>query len=189
MSIINDALKKTQANLDKQENQTSESKKDLSKVYDKIHQRRDSSQTPPDAPEKKTSSAEGKRPSIRKLPLLLLIFVVLLGYYLNIQFHWVNRFPLARKVFFLDFDFLKKNPSPGMKAKTPPPPPRTYTSDTLTLSGIMTMDNRRVALINGKIYEAGETVNNKKITNISLQNVEVTDENGEIFILSVGEVK
>ncbi|OGX05431.1 MAG: hypothetical protein A2Z88_05935 [Omnitrophica WOR_2 bacterium GWA2_47_8] len=54
----------------------------------------------------------------------------------------------------------------------------------LNLSGIVEMQGRRVALINGEIYEVGDSVQGRKIVDISLDKVEI-EENGEIVTLTV----
>ena len=54
-----------------------------------------------------------------------------------------------------------------------PKPQKAAPKDTLALSGIMTMDNKKVALINNEIYEVGETVQGMKIVDIAPDSVQI----------------
>jgi len=52
----------------------------------------------------------------------------------------------------------------------------------LVLTGIVTMNDRRVALINNEIYEIGDFVDGRKIVTIAIDKVELQDENGIITL-------
>lgn len=65
-------------------------------------------------------------------------------------------------------------------------PSRSQTSDPstgLVLNGTMMMGDRRVALINNKIYEPGDVVQEKRILNITLEEVTLEDSDGKIVTL------
>ena len=55
---------------------------------------------------------------------------------------------------------------------------------TLTLKGVMTMNDKQVALINDGIYEVGQEIDGKRIVSISINKVEV-DQGGTITTLTV----
>lgn len=56
--------------------------------------------------------------------------------------------------------------------------------DSLILNGTMVVDNQRVALINGEIYEVGDYINGKKIVDISLEKVDLLS-GDDVISLSV----
>jgi hypothetical protein len=56
----------------------------------------------------------------------------------------------------------------------------------ITLSGIMAQGNKNVALIDGQVYEAGETVDGIKIVAINEKNI-VIEENGQQNTIKVGQ--
>lgn len=58
----------------------------------------------------------------------------------------------------------------------------------LVLSGIMMNQNKMVALINNEIYELGDEIDGKKITKITLNQVELRDDKG-LTILDVRQKK
>ena len=55
----------------------------------------------------------------------------------------------------------------------------------LDLNGIMTIENKTVALINGSDYEEGDIIHGMKIIEISAKNVKIERIDGKILILSV----
>lgn len=57
--------------------------------------------------------------------------------------------------------------------------------DGLQVSGIMTMENKRVALINNEIYEVGDIVNGMRIVEIERDKVHLSYGNQNIKILKV----
>jgi len=71
----------------------------------------------------------------------------------------------------------------GLPGKTAPLP-----ADAFIINGVMVENNKTVALINNEIFEVGETVNGKKILNITLDRIDVL-ENGEIKSFPVGRKK
>ena len=60
------------------------------------------------------------------------------------------------------------------------------TSNQIVIQGIMTKDEKNMALINDKIYEEGQTVMGKEIVSISLDSVQIKDR-GKIKTLKVQE--
>jgi len=69
--------------------------------------------------------------------------------------------------------------------ETPRTPAQTKKSD-IAISGVMTRGNKNVALINGNIYETGDAINGMTIVGISLDRVQVLQE-GEIKTIKVQE--
>ncbi|MBU4332883.1 MAG: hypothetical protein KKD07_00400, partial [Candidatus Omnitrophica bacterium] len=55
----------------------------------------------------------------------------------------------------------------------------------IVLSGALMAEDKRVALINNDVYEIGESIDEKIITNISLNEVELLDKNGVRTIIKV----
>ncbi len=96
--------------------------------------------------------------------------------------------------------FARENAAPKSgtpSTQTPPAPaplpssPQTKTPsakrsfpDSLILNGTMVVDNQRVALINGEIYEVGDYINGKKIVDISLEKVDLLS-GDDVISLSV----
>ena len=201
MSIIHDALKKVQANLDHKV-EPEIPPKDISKIYEKLYQR---SETPapslPPAPPLRSSppkassvsktagkptgqkpaavysDSEHKRKIWPQLVVTLTLFTILwVAVYILIQQNLLKQISAA--IPSLQKPPAKSRPS---RASLPPSP-----SDALILQGIMGIDNnKRVALINDEIYEAGQSVNGKKIVNITLEKVELEDPSGKITTLRV----
>lgn len=164
MSIIHEALKKAQADLEKQENHG------LTKMYEDLHR------PSPKSKESSTITAPSKpsptpTKSWLKIPLTLvcafaLAMVALLGIFL----HLANKpLPLVPT---------PQNTPPNTtqpqfsKDKALPKPTQ---ENPLILSGTMMTGDKWVALINNEIYEVGETVDGKKIININLDKVEIQD--------------
>ena len=70
-----------------------------------------------------------------------------------------------------------------------PAPTRTITPSktkfSLALNGTMMMGDRRVALINGDIYEVGEMIDGLTVVGITLKQVNLVDKKGKTLVLSV----
>ena len=64
------------------------------------------------------------------------------------------------------------------------PKKRVYKPGDLVLNGISTIDGKKVALINDEIYQIGEVVNNKTITHIGRDTVELRNDE-KIFTIKV----
>lgn len=82
-------------------------------------------------------------------------------------------------------------PPPVPAQSSPPSPLQTKTPsakrnfpNNLVLNGTMVVDNQRVALINGEIYEVGDYINGKKIVDISLEKVDLLS-GDDVISLSV----
>lgn len=63
-------------------------------------------------------------------------------------------------------------------------PPR---QKTLRLTGIMQLGDELFALINDEIRKEGDSIEGKKIERITVENVQFLDENGQILLLKPGE--
>ncbi len=179
MSIINDALKKVQTNLVKKEQKEPPTNK--VDIYAKLHKPREPQ--PPQDP----STTVNTNPILEKpesspvtLPILIGAFTLIIGFLLAVLIFVSN--PALMK---------SKTVSSAPAASTVEPtvtPPKVYGKDEFVLSGIMMMGDKRVALINNDIYETGETIQGRKIINITFDKVELQD-GQKIIELSVRKSK
>ena len=172
MSIINDALKKTQEKMDKQE------PKSISSIYDKLKNSASANAESARGGPPSNSNETKAPPDHSRLKLMLFIMLALAGVAAFIYRPKLNQF-IARTSYYLRTSSVK----PAAK-KAQPVVKREIPKNGILLSGVMMMDNRRVALINDGIYEVGEFVNGKKIVNITLEQVDFL-ENGKIATYSV----
>jgi hypothetical protein len=186
MSIIHDALRKTQNKMDNKDakagqpgpDPTSDAQKDVNIIYEKLHQKKVDHSVPPGSPVKSAKTQPEKKAN-QAGPVLFLFLLI---------------FALGGTVYFIYFKGKKINlPKPHFSSnsshsrKTKPVP--TYGDNEIVLNGTMMMGDRQVALINNEIYELGETVKGKKIVSISLQKVELEEADGNITVLKVQSYK
>jgi hypothetical protein len=209
MSIIHDALKKTQANL----NNNNEPKKspepnmnssepnksehntpqEMQSIYDKLHKKPEPIVPPPtkNNPGKsaKKTAARQENSVMNFLGIILCILIIsgaiwfIYEYYSKdlgkkgMDFKKVLNFK-PKKLNF-GFGTKSKNSKPLSAANNNLPP------GAIILNGITSMGDKRVALINNEIYQVGETIEGKKITDISMEKVELVDSNGNVTTLKV----
>ena len=168
MSIIDDALRETQDNLNQKGQEHSPDGKDVSQLYQKLNKQKEDEKSPPTKKE--------KTPNKSKSPLVgWLIFAILAaGLYYGYLYYST---PEKKR-----FDFKKlKISMPQPKQATPAPAkPKEYKEGEIVLNGVFTTDNRTAALINDKIYEVGDEISGKKVISISIDQVELMDTNGSI---------
>lgn len=201
MSIINEALKKTQNHLDKGKDKknTTPSPKDDS---------------PPDCPNHPSKAlgdpADRNRRNNKKwysnivVPIYLL--TTLSAVTVAVVVYWMDQ-PMANKVLFTPSTEVAP-PGPVPTATVPPPmetapagQPLVAETDlvtavdqpllgkTLKLTGIMMRGDKRVALINDDIYELGDFVEGKQIIDITLKTVVLSDNQGNTLTLDVRDKK
>ncbi len=170
MSIINDALKKTQQNFNKQKDQ------DISSLYEKLHTkpRAESPESPSD---EKTPAPQKSNPKKIFLLFLSIAAIAFLLSFLLITFF--SKSPSKYKSVAKIKSMVDKETAKFIK---PPEPKRTYEKNELFLNGTMQMEGKTIALINDQIYEVGDSVNGKKITDIRLDGVELLDGQQKIFL-------
>lgn len=188
MSIINDALKKTQAKFKKtdeapEKKQEKQDDKSTVNVYEKMYQAQKDQQAAKAQGENSTKRTSTIRDSAapRKAKKWLKTFTTI-AFYLSIiggGFFFISRYEPVQT--FLRSRNKNIPPSRALIANHIPKK-RTYKATDLTLNGTSLIDGKRVALINDEIYEIGEVINGKKIISINLNRVELQD-NGEIVIL------
>jgi len=191
MSIINDALKKAQKNLSK-------NKKNFIPPPPTI-----------EVPNKNNSAFSSERPGEARikednfkyfmlialfLGILLffsLIFVLLLNFFKKeiIPSNFSPR-QEAQKIYSLDKKAMKtpdQRPSslPIERRQQETSDVKKGSGDNLTLNGIMVIDKRTVALINGEDYQEGERVHGMEIMKITRKEVTLKKKTGELFILNV----
>jgi hypothetical protein len=153
MSIINEALKKTQAEF------LNKALRPLKPGEKKPVPPKALSPQPPLNPKSSTSRIADQK-TINNTHVL---FGVIIGFLVCI---------LGVMIFFFSRIVQPITPAGSAKkssaiAKKPAP--------TIEINGVMTQNKKNRALINGEIYEAGETVNGMKIINIYLDRVELLD--------------
>ena len=188
MSIINDALKKTQLNIKrpkrKQKKEADQPQADgqkVSNVYEKLYknrQKKTGTSSPKVAQGQKPATPKKKQKTKSRLPALLKLIIFLAC-------------AAAAVLFLKDYQplqdafpdkFQKRSSTQYYRPK--PVKKRKYKPGELILNGTSTIDGKKVALINDEIYELGDSVNGKEIISIGLNRVELTD-NKKIFTIKV----
>jgi len=191
MSIINDALKKTQMSFKKlkKKEQAQEEPKPKPKgdnvvnVYEKMYKSREDGKTPsPDRVQgKKSPKSSGETSGGAKKFFKTAFAALFLIASLAFSFTFLSDYePLQ--------DFIRsktgKRRSSRFHIAKHVPKKRIYKAGDLVLNGISVIDGIKVALINDEIYQIGDIVNNKKITKITSKIVELQDDE-KIFTISV----
>ena len=91
--------------------------------------------------------------------------------------------------FFSQFRHLSTSVTPIKKivqiAKTTPPQPTVENNKQLSLQGIFSSDKNKMAMINNKMYQVGDTVDEMKIISITQKGVKLQKKN-EVLTLSLG---
>lgn len=182
MSIINDALKKVQTDIEKKWPRsitTGYSKARRPNSREKAAKISSPSQdvTPPDYhPITKTFSlTPKKRPHIS----LIIALVVTCGLALfSVIDQTALTFSPTPSISLPSLD-MSQPPSPYEVTISAPVPSAPFDSlsqvipEGITIGGIVNMEDKNVALINDKIYEIGDTVDGMKIINITLDSVQM----------------
>lgn len=199
MSIINEALKKTQTNLDNIK------EKVVAAADDRISVRQKTWQQPAAQPSQAFTPKPSSAPVVTPVPetkhalsqgkpagkrWYLIVFAEILGLGLIVWTLFIIQPRLFRS------SYQPKTSSPAVKphpATTPQPAhavtvsPETRITpaqSNLALKGIVMNQNKMVALINGGIYETGDYVDGKRISKITLDRVELLDGDA-IMVLNV----
>lgn len=185
MSIINDALKKAQKSLIKNNKPQEEKPKEnppktfdgesISNVYQKLYKNRGEQPGQPGAAGKKDADVvhltPQKRPAFLWLkPVLKTLFFLACiagGLYLARPYLPIDGFLASLK---------KSSQKRAYQQVRQAPPKRVYKPDELVLNGTSLIDGKNVALINDEIYEIGDTVNGMTIISIDKNNVELSNE-------------
>jgi len=191
MSIINDALKKTQLRFmkpKKKEKDQSDPKpkgNDIVNVYDKLYKDRDDKMKSSSVhviSEKKSRNDSKVKVSRGSKEWLKTVFAVIF-LVASVAFSYTflsNYEPLQD---FLRSATGKKRSSRAYIMKHMPKK-RTYKAGDLVLNGISVIDGEKVVLINDEIYQIGDVVNNKTITSIGRSEVELRDDK-KIYTIKV----
>ncbi len=184
MSIIHDALKKAQTNLEK------ETGKSFSITDDKLYQT-ESIETL-----SKNISANNPAPiksnPTKKILITGIFITILITVGSTLYSLWSpnnTSLSIPTIVQINPPEPIRQIKKVTHKSTTQPLTPKIIRKPVSTaqilINGTMLMGGKHVALINGEIYEIGETVQNQKITNITLKNIEITNSLGEVTTLSV----
>lgn len=151
MSIINDALKKVQT-IREHKNVPSEPPGGVAPERQPLPAASPRAESLPPAPAHQDNTlAQAPRPRSPLLPIRLIIVI-----------------PILILVLLSYHQFSKMSPPTGT-----PPPATTASPSDITLNGIMTMGDRKVALINDDIYEIGDMINGMTLIGISADSVQV----------------
>ena len=206
MSIINEALKKTQVNLNNLRGKPVAVADDRIAAGQKTWQppaaqpAQPFTQTPPSAPAI-TPAPQAKRTSTKRWYLIVIAEILVLGLAAWVLFIFQpqlfrsslhpKRSPTVRKSIATT---AQPKPAASLLQPVPavsvaPPPeikfPMGASARNLTLNGIMMDQNKMVALINDEIYEVGDYIGEKKVTAITLNMVELRDDGNNVTILEV----
>jgi len=165
MSIIHDALKKAQNKIKPTE------RPEERNIYKKLRQKKSLYSNSDNAPltDQKNDDIDLTVTAIEKKKKwnitfisLIAIFSLFIGAFISLLVVLINQSQI------LSADN-RNNTTASANAK----PSKSYKPGELELSGTMMMDDKQVALINGEIYELGETVKGYQITGITLKNIEL----------------
>ncbi len=200
MSIINEALKKTQTNL------SNLKEKAIAVADDRISAGHKIWQQPPKQPSPAFTPAvaslppaaatpvrEVKQNSSKRTRWYLIVLAEILALGLIVWTLFVIQPRLFRSSYQPKMSSPAVKPNPVTMPQPAPAlavspetriPISTPAKSNLALKGIMMNQNKMVALINGGIYETGDYVNGKRISKITLDKVELLD-GDEIMILNV----
>ena len=183
MSIINDALKKTQLNFKKknkpaekqEEPQAAQADQSTSNVYEKLYQKQQDLQSASSAARRQQANTSDKSSTLRsakkwiKISTTTAVCLLFLagGLYFLSRFEPVQDF----------FRSIKRKTAPSRNyIARQAQKRRSYKPGELVLNGTSLIDGKRVALINDEIYQVGETINGKKITSINMNQIELRDD-------------
>lgn len=205
MSIINEALKKTQTNLSNLKEKTVTVTDDRISVGQKTWQSpaaqpaQPFTQAPSSAPAA-TPAPQAKRTSSKRWYLIVITEILVLGLAAWVLFIFQpqlfrsslhpKRSPAVRKS-------IPTTAQPKPAASLPQPVPAASVSPetrflmsapakNLVLNGIMMDQSKMAALINGEIYEVGDYIGDQRINKITLNRVELRD-GDNVTILEVRE--
>jgi len=188
MSIINDALKKTQSKFKKkdkasEQSQGSQDEKNTANVYEKMYQAQKGGQAAQASGRRsarptssRTSSAAPRKAKKWLKTMSTGIFCLLViggGFFLATRYKPVQNFIRSRG---------KSIPPSRALIAGHIPKKRTYRSTELVLNGTSFVDGKKVALINDEIYEIGDIINGKKIIRIDINRVELQDKEGVVAL-------
>lgn len=160
MSIINDALKKTQTILKKTHPPILPSKEKEPLPF-KI--------------KKKTVKAKTVKTKLNITPVFLAgILLLIMG-----SIFLLSLFRSPKKL-------IRSTNIPAVQPQQPVPlPPRVFKKGELILSGTMDTKDTKVAIINGEVYSVGEKIQGKIIKAITLKTVILIDTDGNEITLDV----
>lgn len=210
MSIIHDALKKTQNNLNNNQDKNASNKMNtenpdssnappanpMSVIYDKLHKKPDVKQNPPHpkSPTKRNNpnNETQSNPVMTFFTIIFCLFIITGAGWFIYQYYAQNMekngvdlkkaLTIKPQKLYTIGTPKKPRPKPAVKVAQEE---KNIPSNTIILSGITMMGEKRVALINNEIYQVGESVQGKKIISISIEKVELEDNTGNITTLKV----
>lgn len=193
MSIIDDALKKTQTNLEKtQGKETPASKKSPRSTINKtsapsLNNTKPNQKTPAQtgAPTPKSKDEKTKKPPSKVIPLLFILIGLIIVAFFTFRKSLPKKFTITEKIPFAKSKEIQSL-TPTIKPKTKPIAQITYDQNTFILNGTSIIDNKRVALINNDIYNVGDTVNGRKVLVINKKTVILETAEGKQIEIRTG---
>jgi len=199
MSIINDALKKTQLKFMKPKKKEKAQSESESKpkddgtvnVYEKMYKDREEKQKSSGVHviSEKRSSKDGKSkdrvPGRSKEWLKTIFATIFLIASVAFSYTFLSSYePLQQFLRSTPLKIGGKKRSSRAYIMKHMPKKRTYKAGDLVLNGISVIDGEKVVLINDEIYQVGDVVNKKRITNIGKTEVELRDDE-KIYTIKV----
>ena len=180
MSTIHDALKKVQDDMDRPD--SSAEKTPDAGTPAKPHN--PFNPPPPPAPAQTSDIPEPQKPKNtgRKIFFAFLIVIIIAGISTG-GFLLAQRYDISALTSQCRFARIKKKPA-SVAQKTKPVSFIPKKSG-LRIQGIMTVNNKHVALINNEIYEAGASVDGQHIKTITPHNVILVSPDGQEQTLDV----
>jgi len=140
---------------------------------------------------RKQDGSESRKPSVTKIFLTFVTFILLgCGIFLAFYLYKIESIPDARSRANAKKNMVKDIPKqinkvvesiplPEQVKQTISPSTKPAKKETvqqgIVLNGIMLMGEKRVALINNKIYEVGDSIDGKEILSISPEMVKIKD--------------
>lgn len=172
MSIINDALKRAQKNLEKIGKQPD--KQEETKVSELTKDKTPRSHPLPVPPERKGSSHKKKKMWYQTVSVLVVLFFLVIGVFGATLFFLMKRSSSGQT----EAEKIRQNYMPKKINQT-------YKPGELVLSGTSLSGSKRIAILNGEIYEPGDIVEGYRIISVDLSKVELQSLKGETLILRV----
>ncbi|MBP9853470.1 MAG: hypothetical protein KBD53_01225 [Candidatus Omnitrophica bacterium] len=171
MSIINDALKRAQKNLEKNGKDTK--MKEPEKISELTKDNRPRTHSAPLPPHMR-ETPEKKKMWYETPPGLFFVFLLIVAILITAAYYVRKYVPLTG----VTGDKIKRNYMPKKVHKT-------YKPGEVVLSGTSLVNGNRLALINDGIYEPGDMVEGYQVIKVETSRVELQTLKGDTLILKI----
>lgn len=176
MSIINDALKKTQMSFkkpkkkdEKKEEAQEKKSDDVTNVYEKLYKSKEEKAVAPQERAKTENKSKGPQ-EVFKTIFAVIFLIGSVGF----SYKFLSGYEPLQD--YIRSKTGKSRSSRQLIKKYVPTKKRVYKDGDLILNGVSTIDGQKVALINDEIYQLGEVVGNKVIIAIGKDEVDLQDD-------------